>query len=88
MDGWYDGMNGGWWILMVVFWVGLIAAIVWAGARLFARPGTGGSAVGGTGDNSVGTGERPGEILDRRLASGEIDAETYDTLREKLRAAR
>ncbi len=33
------------------------------------------------------TGERPGEILERRLASGEIDAEAYDALREKLRAA-
>ena len=80
MDGWYDGMNGGWWILMIVFWVGLIAAIVWAGALLFARPGEV--------DHSSGAGERPGEILERRLASGEIDAETYDTLREKLRAAR
>lgn len=80
MDGWYDGMNGGWWILMVVFWVGLIAAIFWAGARLFDRTGSVGHSDGG--------GERPGEILERRLASGEIDADTYDALREKLRAAR
>ena len=79
MDGWYDGMNGGWWILMIVFWVSLIAAIVWAGALLFARPDPA--------DHSGGAGERPGEILERRLASGEIDAETYDALREKLRAA-
>ena len=79
MDGWGDGMGGGWWILMTVFWVGLIAAIFWAGARLFARP----NSV----DRPVGAGERPGEILERRLASGEIDAETYDALREKLRAA-
>ena len=81
MDGWYDGgMGGGWWILMILFWVGLIAAIVWAGAQLFARPGPV--------DHAGGAGERPGEILERRLASGEIDAETYDALREKLRAAR
>ena len=80
MDGWYDGMNGGWWILMIVFWVGLIAAIVWAGARLFAGAGPV--------DHSGGAGERPGEILERRLANGEIDVETYDALREKLRAAR
>mgnify|MGYP000194452421 CR=1 FL=1 len=80
MDGVYDGMNGGWWILMVVFWVGLIAAIFWAGARLFARPDTI--------DRPVGATERPGELLERRLASGEIDAETYEALREKLRAAR
>ena len=78
MDGWHDGMDGGWWILMTVFWVGLIAAIVWAGARLFSQRGP----VG----HSDGTGERPGEILERRLASGEIDVETYDALREKLRA--
>lgn len=64
---------------MTVFWVGLIAAIVWAGARLFARPGPV--------DRFSGAGERPGEILERRLASGEIDADTYDALREKLRAA-
>lgn len=80
MDGWYDGMGAGGWILMTVFWVGLIAAIVWAGTRLVARPGPV--------DHSGGAGERPGEILERRLASGEIDAETYDALREKLRAAR
>jgi putative membrane protein len=80
MDGWYDGMGTGGWILMTVFWVSLIAAIVWAGARLFARPGPV--------DHSDGAGERPGEILQRRLASGEIDAETYDALSEKLRAAR
>jgi putative membrane protein len=78
MDGFSNGMSGGWWILMTVFWVGLIAAIVWAGVRLFARPGLA--------DHSDGAGERPGEILDRRLASGEIDAKTYDALREKLGA--
>lgn len=30
------------------------------------------------------TSERPVEILDRRLASGEIDEQTYDRLRSKL----
>ncbi len=80
MDGRYYGMGGGWWILMVMFWVGLIAAIVWAGARLFARPGPV--------DRSEGAGERPEEILERRLARGEIDVDTYEALREKLRAAR
>ena len=80
MDGSYGGMDGDWWLVMVVFWVVLLAVIVWAVARLFARSGTS--------DSSARAGERPGEILDRRLASGEIDAETYDALREKLRAAR
>lgn len=77
MDGVYDGMNGGWWILMIVFWISLIAAIVWAGTRLFGGPGQ---------VNRSNSGERPGEILERRLASGEIDTETYDVLRAKLRA--
>ena len=76
MDGWYNGMGAGGWILMSLFWAGLLAAIVWAGARLFARPGSV--------DRFEGAGERPEEILDRRLARGEIDTDTY----EKLRAAR
>ncbi len=81
MDGWYggNGMGGGW-ILMTVFWVGLFAAIVWAGMRLFARPDQS--------SRSDAARERPEEILDRRLASGEIDADTYDALRDKLRSAR
>ncbi|MEK6276247.1 MAG: SHOCT domain-containing protein [Actinomycetota bacterium] len=32
--------------------------------------------------------ERPEEILDRRLARGEIDPAAYDELRAKLRTAR
>jgi len=79
MDGWYDGMGAGGWILMSLFWVVLIAVMVWAGARLFARP----SAV----DRVEGASERPEEILGRRLARGEIDASTYEALRDKLREA-
>ncbi|MEJ7793243.1 MAG: hypothetical protein WKF65_14825 [Gaiellaceae bacterium] len=79
MDGWYDGMGAGGWILMSLFWVGLIAAIVWAGAQLFARPGVV--------DRVEGASERPEEILGRRLARGEIDAGTYQALRDKLREA-
>ena len=79
MDGWYDGMGAGGWILMSLFWVGLIAAIVWAGAQLLARP----SVV----DRVEAADERPEEILGRRLARGEIDAGTYEALRAKLREA-
>ena len=80
MDGW-DGMGGAGWFLMTVFWVALIAAIVWAVANLF--PGRGASEP-----TSAERSERPDEILDRRLARGEIDSSTYDELRSKLRAAR
>lgn len=75
-------MNGGvgvvGWLLMTLFWVGLLGVIVWAVASLF--PGRAGGAPTAP--------ERPEEILDRRLASGELDPATYDDLRAKLRAAR
>lgn len=77
MDGW-DGIGVAGWFLMTLFWVVLIAAIIWAVANLF--PARGRSDAAGA--------ERPEEILDRRLARGEIDPATYDELRAKLRAAR
>lgn len=80
MNGFYDGMGAGGWLLMAVFWVALIAVVVWAVASLFPRAG---------GERKVDNlAERPEEILDRRLARGEIDAATYDTLRNRLRDAR
>lgn len=78
MDGW-DGMGVAGWLLMALFWGGLIAAIVWALASLFPSRGSA---------DPVGGAERPDEILDRRLARGEIDTKTYDELRTKLRGAR
>jgi putative membrane protein len=80
MDGW-DGMGVAGWFLMTVFWVALIAAVIWAVANLF--PGRSASEP-----TPVERPDRPEEILDRRLARGEIDPSTYDELRTKLRAAR
>jgi putative membrane protein len=80
MNGFNDGMGAGGWVLMSVFWVALIAAIVWAVAALSSR--------GDRRADSDGLLERPEEILDRRLASGEIDEERYDVLRAKLRDGR
>ena len=77
MNHWYDSMGAGDWLVMSVLWVALIAVIVWAVASLFPR-----------GERSAtDLAERPDEILDRRLASGEIDPATYDLLRGKLREA-
>lgn len=77
MDGW-DGMSTAGWLVMTVFWIALLAAIVWAAVSLLpSRRETSSSAP-----------ERPEEILDRRLARGEIDPQTYDELRAKLRAPR
>lgn len=72
------GMGGSAWVLMTVVWVVLIAAVVWAVANLFPARGAGRENVP----------ERPEEILDQRLARGDIDSSTYDELRAKLRAAR
>ena len=75
------GMGAGSWLVMTVLWVLLIGAIVWAVANLF--PGRSSSEP-----TSADRPERPDEILDRRLARGEIDSSTYDELGAKLRAAR
>ena len=77
MDGWDMGVGG--WFLMTALWVALLAAIVWALASLFPARGGGGDVL---------PAERPEEILDRRLARGEIDPATYDELQAKLLGAR
>jgi putative membrane protein len=77
MNHWYDSMGAGGWLLMSVLWVALVALIVWAITSLFPRAGR----------NAADLAERPEEILDRRLAAGEIDAGAYDTLRNKLHEA-
>lgn len=79
MDGWYGDMSVGGWLLMTLFWMALLGAIVWAVASLFPSRRV-------TADGLPA--ERPEEILDRRLARGEIDQETYDSLRARLRTAR
>lgn len=79
MMDWGGGMGGGAWLFMSVFWILLIVAVVWAVASLFPaarRP------------DALDVPERPEEILDRRLARGEIDAATYDELRARLSSAR
>ncbi len=63
---------------MAIFWMLLIAGMVWAAVVLL-RPSDHSAALVAA--------DGPSEILDRRLASGEIDAATYDELRSKLRPA-
>ncbi len=79
MEGWDHGMSPAWWLLMSLLWVALVVVIVWAAVRLFpGRSERSGSAVE----------ERPEDILDRRLARGEIDPDTYERLRATLRGRR
>jgi putative membrane protein len=80
MMGWYQN---GWnatgilgMVMMVVVWGGLIAIAVWAVAR-FTRT-----------EHPTPAGlETPRAILDRRFASGEIDAEAYAQARRALESS-
>lgn len=74
------GVGWGWMVLMPLLWIALVGAIIWAVVRLV-QPGTRGS-VPPTG--TVPRQETPQEILDRRFASGEINAETYQQARDTL----
>ena len=76
MGGWDNGMGAGGWVLMMFAWVALIALVVWAISRLFpTRAG---------GDSPEQVAETPDEILDGRLARGEIDSDEYARLRDAL----
>ena len=77
MMGWYDGgwgwMAGVGMVLMVILVVGLIALVVW---------GVSASTRGHS--NAAPAMESPRQILDRRCASGEMDAAQYAEARRVL----
>ncbi len=80
MMGWYgNGMGPLMWLGMGLFWLVLLGLIVWLVLRLL--PGSSEPATGGTSESAV-------EILDRRMANGEIDTETWQVQRAALLAAR
>lgn len=81
MNGWNGGMGAAGWLFMSLFWVLLVVVVVWAAAHLF--PGRRDTVATVTGP-APELGEQPQQILERRLASGEIDVETYETLRATL----
>ena len=71
--GWYgNGMGSVGWLGMGVFWLILLGLIVWLVVRLL--PGSGEGTTRSTGEPAL-------EILDRRLASGEIDVEAWQAQR-------
>jgi putative membrane protein len=77
--GWCGGMGVGGWLLMGLMWGGFLAVVVWAVMRLFPRHG---------GDRRQGDAGSPTDVLDRRLAAGEIDEDTYRQLRGELTTTR
>jgi len=83
MMGYGWGMGAGGWIAMTIFWVGLIALVVWLVAR--ALPGSDRDR-GYRGDDRGG--ETAEQTLDRRYAAGEIDEAQYHVMRETLQSGR
>ncbi|MGX1851535.1 SHOCT domain-containing protein [Streptomyces sp. NPDC055299] len=77
---WDGGGGWGWLVFMPLVWIVLIGLVVWAVVRLTRHP----SDRTGSRDGNEPPRETPEEILDRRFASGEIDADTYTQARERL----
>jgi putative membrane protein len=79
MMGWYGGGMGAFmWLGMGLFWLILLGLIVWLVIRLL--PGSGEQPTRASGESAV-------EILDRRMANGEIDMEDWQAQRAALLAA-
>jgi len=79
MMGWYGGGMAVLGMLgMGVFWLILLGLIIWLVVRLL--PGSNGGVNPPSGDSAL-------EILDRRLASGQIDLETWQVQRAALLGA-
>jgi len=75
MDWYGGGMGWGAWLGMGVFWLILIGLIVWLVVWLL--PGSGGGTTRNSGESAL-------EILDRRLANGQIDLEPWQAQRAAL----
>jgi putative membrane protein len=87
MMGWSEGGTGGTvWIFVGLFWLVLVAAIIWLVVRLL--PSKGHSDPKGFTSPPVASPPGAFEILDRRFAQGEIDLQTYQAHRAALIAAR
>jgi putative membrane protein len=77
--GWYGGGMGAFmWLGMGLFWLILLGLIVWLVIRLL--PGSSEPPTRTPGESAV-------EILDRRMANGEIDMEAWQAQRAALLAA-
>ena len=87
MDGYGNGygMGAGGWILMILFWAVLVGLIIFAVIRIF--PGRDTQPSPPAPRVTRPPADTPREILDRRLANGEIDLETHDRRREKHAAS-
>ena len=79
MTSWYGhGMGTLGWLGMGLFWLLLLGLMVWLVVRLL--PGSGDATTRPTGESAL-------EVLDRRLALGEIDIEAWQAQRVALLGA-
>lgn len=74
MMGYGWGMGPVAWVFMGLFWIVVVGLVVWGVVTLL--PGSRSPARGRP--------ESPEEILDRRFALGELDAEEYRQARDEL----
>ncbi len=79
----WDGGGWVWMAFMPLVWIVLIGLVVWAVFYLVHRSSGTGTATG-TGARHGYRWESPQEILDRRFASGEIDADAYAEAKKRL----
>lgn len=81
MMGWYGGggMGSLGWVGMGVFWLALILLVIWLVVRLL--PDSDSGATRNTGESAL-------EILDRRLANGQIGFEPWQAQRAAILTAR
>lgn len=75
MYGYGYGSGWIWMAVLPVLWIALLAVGVWAAVTLAQRSGS---------RHGPHQRETPQEILDRRFASGEIDADAYTQARARL----
>lgn len=66
------GMGATGWLVMITFWGAFVGLAVWAVTRLVGSPA------------NEGTRSEAMDTLDRRLATGDVDPETYRRLRDEL----
>ena len=87
MMDWYGGGGSSFaplmWMMMGLFWIALIALIIFLVIRLLPGSGTARAASRASQPASA-TPESPAQILDRLFALGEIDEQTYRARRTAL----
>lgn len=88
MMGYGYGMDAGGWIAMTIFWVGLITLIIWTLSHALPTGSGGGTDTtprqDGARDDATESAE---DILDRRFAAGQLDEDTYRSMRATLRSS-